>query len=189
METRCLESNRVGRTLLGGAASVCADAARAEIRELLGEFPKMPAMVIAERIGWERGMTVLRDRIAQLRPLFVPPDPAQRTWYRPGELAQLDLWQPDVLIPVGFGQTAKLWTVVGVAGYSRLTGAHMVPSRAAHEGWGDVGVIGEFGAVPRTAVCGVCYRRLLEVHRSMAGLSEFADRSGSRCPRTSHLES
>lgn len=58
--------------------------------------------MIAERIGWTRGMTVLRDRIAELRPLFLPPDPSQRTWYRPGELAQFDLWQPDVEIPVGF---------------------------------------------------------------------------------------
>ena len=41
-----------------------------EIRELLGEFPEMPATVIAERIGWERGITVLRDRVAELRPLF-----------------------------------------------------------------------------------------------------------------------
>ncbi len=129
------------------------DGVEPEIRELLGEFPKMPATVIAERIGWTRGMTVLRDRIAELRPLFVLPDPSQRTWYRPGELAQFDLWQPDVLIPVGFGQTAKLWTVVGVAGYSRLIGALMVPSRAAHDVLGGMShVIGEFGAVPRKAV-------------------------------------
>ena len=98
-------------------------------------------------------MTVLLDRIAELRPLFVPPDPSQRTWYRPGELAQFDLWQPDVLIRVGFGQTAKLWTVVGVTGYSRLIGAHMVPSRAAHDVLlGMLAVTSEFGAVPRKVV-------------------------------------
>ncbi len=33
------------------------------IRELLRDVPTMPATVIAERIGWTRGMTVLRDRI------------------------------------------------------------------------------------------------------------------------------
>jgi len=124
-----------------------------EIRKLLKDFPEMPATVIAERIDWSGGMTVLRDRIAELRPLFVPPDPAQRTWYRPGELAQFDLWQPDVLIPVGFGQTAKLWTVVGVSGFSRLIGALMIPSRAAHDVLaGMLEVVGEFGAVPRKAV-------------------------------------
>ena len=129
------------------------DAVEPEIRELLREFPRMPASVIAERISWERGMTVLRDRIAELRPLFVPPDPSQRTTYRPGELAQWDLWQPDALVPVGFGQAAKLWTVVAVSGFSRLIGAWMVPSRAAHDVLGGmVEVLGQFGAVPRTAV-------------------------------------
>ena len=129
------------------------DGVESEIRRLLKDVPDMPATVIAERIGWERGMTVLRDPIAQLRPLFVPPDPAQRTWYRPGELAQWDLWQPDVPIPVGFGQVRKLWTVVGVSGHSRLIGALMVPSRAAHDVLaGMLHVIGEFGAVPRKAV-------------------------------------
>ena len=88
------------------------DAVDAEIRELLSEFPEMPATVIAERIGWKRGMTVLRDRVAELHPLYQPPDPSQRTTHQPGELAQFDLWQPDFLIPVGFGQSAKLWTVV-----------------------------------------------------------------------------
>ena len=55
------------------------DAVEPQIRELLGEFPTMPATVIAERIGWTRGITILRDRVAELRPLFVPPDPCQRT--------------------------------------------------------------------------------------------------------------
>ena len=61
-------------------------------------------------------MTILQDRVAELRPLFVPPDPCQRTSYRPGELAQWDLWQPDVEIPLGFGQADKLWVVVGCGG-------------------------------------------------------------------------
>lgn len=90
------------------------DAVEWRIRELLAEFPSMPATVIAERIGWTRGITILRDRVAELRPLFVAPDPCQRTSYAPGELAQWDLWQPDVEIPLGFGQADKLWVVSGV---------------------------------------------------------------------------
>jgi transposase len=135
------------------SAGSIVDPVEPQIRELLKDVPDMPATVIAERIGWERGMTVLRDRVAQLRPLFLPPDPAQRTWYRPGELAQFDLWQPDVEIPVGFGQSAKLWTVVGVSGFSRLIGGVMVPSRAAHDVLaGMLAVIEGFGAVPRKVV-------------------------------------
>ena len=37
----------------------------------------MPATVIAERIGWEQGLTVLKDRVRVLRPCYLPPDPAQ----------------------------------------------------------------------------------------------------------------
>jgi transposase len=61
------------------------------IRELLARWPTMPATVIAERIGWTRSLTVLKDRVRELRPLFTPPDPASRTDYEPGELAQCDL--------------------------------------------------------------------------------------------------
>ena len=41
----------------------------------------MPATVVAERVGWERSIRVIRDREAELRPLFVPPDPCQRTLF------------------------------------------------------------------------------------------------------------
>jgi transposase len=129
------------------------DAVESEIRELLQRFPTMPATVIAERIGWENSIRVLRDRVAELRPLFVPPDPAQRTCYRPGELGQFDLWQPDVEVPVGFGQAAKLWVVVGALGFSRFSGGWMVPSRAAHDVLGgQLEVLRQFGAVPRRMV-------------------------------------
>jgi hypothetical protein len=51
------------------------DAVEPQIRELLAAWPRMPATVIAERIGWDRGGTQLKVRVAELRPLFVPPDP------------------------------------------------------------------------------------------------------------------
>lgn len=52
------------------------------IRELLAQFPTMPATVIAERIGWEHSIRVLSGRVAELRPVYLPPDPASRTTYR-----------------------------------------------------------------------------------------------------------
>ncbi len=62
------------------------DAVEPEIRRLLMATPHMPATVIAERIGWTRSLTVLKDRVRELRPLYLPPDPAGRTEYRAGEL-------------------------------------------------------------------------------------------------------
>ncbi len=148
---RCVAMSH--RVTNGTSTGSAVDAVEPQIRELLAEFPTMPATVIAERIGWDRGITILRDRVGELRPLFVPPDPCQRTTYAPGELAQWDLWQPDVEIPLGFGQHDKLWVVSGTTGFSRVHGGWMVPSRAAHDVLGGMlHVLDQFGAVPRTAV-------------------------------------
>ena len=48
------------------------DAVEPDVLALLREFPLMPATVIAERIGWTNSIRVLRDRVAELRPLFAP---------------------------------------------------------------------------------------------------------------------
>lgn len=45
---------------------------------------RMPATVIAERIGWTRSIRVLSGRVAELRPVYLPPDPASRTEYVAG---------------------------------------------------------------------------------------------------------
>lgn len=129
------------------------DAVEAEIRKLLNEFPHMAATVIAERVGWQRSMTVLKDRVRELRPLYLPADPCQRTEYRPGELAQWDLWFPATKIPLGFGQLATLPVIVGVSGYSRTMVARMIPSREAHDILlGHLGCLVDLGGVPRRGV-------------------------------------
>jgi transposase len=129
------------------------DAHEPVIRQLLEEFPRMPATVIAERIGWERSMTVLKDRVRELRPIFLPADPCQRTEYRPGELAQWDVWFPPVKIPVGHGQFVTLPVIVGVSGYSRTIAARMIPSRECHDIlMGHLACLLDLGAVPRKGV-------------------------------------
>ncbi len=62
----------------------------------------MPATVIAERIGWDRSLTVLKERVRLLRPVYAPQDPSSRTTYDPGEVAQCDLWFPPAPIPLGY---------------------------------------------------------------------------------------
>jgi transposase len=132
------------------------DVVEPQIRELLRVYPTMPATVIAERIGWERGITVLKDRVAELRPAYRPVDPASRTSYAAGEVAQCDFWFPEIELPVGFGQhrTAKQLPVLTmVTGYSRWLSAVLVPSRAAEDlfaGWWQL--IAALGAVPRLLV-------------------------------------
>lgn len=129
---------------------------RPRIRELLQAFPQMPATVIAERVGWTRSIRTLSARVAQLRPVYLPPDPAGRTVYAAGELAQNDFWFPDVVVPVGLGQSRsakQLPVLTMVSGYSRWMSAVLVPSRAAPDlfaGWWQL--ISALGAVPRLLV-------------------------------------
>jgi transposase len=132
------------------------DAVEPRIRELLKVYPTMPATVIAERIGWDRSVRVLRDRVAELRPAYLPPDPASRTAYAAGEIAQCDLWFPPVMVPVGCGQVRRpvqLPVLTMVCAYSRWLLAVLIPTRAAADlfaGWWQL--IVTLGAVPRVLV-------------------------------------
>lgn len=120
------------------------DAVEPRIRELLHATPTMPATVVAERIGWEHSIRILRTRVSELRPVYLPPDPASRTTYEPGELAQFDFWFPPIELPVGYGQarTAKqLPVMTTVSGYSRFAGGLLIPSRDAEDlyaGWWEL---------------------------------------------------
>jgi transposase len=138
------------------SAESLADEAEPRIRELLQVYPTMPATVIAERIRWAHSIRTLSARVAELRPVYLPPDPASRTSYEAGVVAQCDLWFPDIELPVGFGQTrtAKLLPVLTmVTGYSRWLSALLIPSRSAEDlfaGWWRL--IAGLGAVPRLLV-------------------------------------
>jgi transposase len=132
------------------------DAVEDKIREQLALDAWMPATVIAERIGWSRGITVLKERVAELRPAYLPPDPTSRTSYEAGDIAQCDLWFPPIQLPVGFGQRrrpAQLPVLTMVTGYSRWLSGQLIPTRTAPDlfaGWWAV--IERLGAVPRTLV-------------------------------------
>jgi transposase len=109
------------------------DAVEPQIRQLLAGWPEMPATVIAERIGWTRGMTILKERVLELRPVFTPPDPTSRTVYQPGELAQYDLWFPPADVALGAGQVSRPPVLVTVSGYSRVIAARMIPTRTGED--------------------------------------------------------
>jgi transposase len=132
------------------------DAVEPRIRELLRVYPQMPATVIAERIGWTRSIRVLSGRVAELRPAYLPPDPASRTSYEPGEIAQCDLWFPPIRLPVGFGQVrrpAQLPVLTMVTGYSRWLSGVLIPSRCSQDlfaGWWQL--IRSLQACPRVLV-------------------------------------
>ncbi|MEV5086223.1 DDE-type integrase/transposase/recombinase, partial [Streptomyces sp. NPDC056159] len=143
--------------------------------ELLKQTPTMPVTVIAERIGWDRGMTILRERVRELRPAYLPVDPVSRTVYEPGELAQCDLWFPPVDVPLGYGQSGRPPVLVIVSGYSRVITARMLPSRQT----GDLidghwRLLTGWQAVPKTLVWdnepGIGKGRLTSEFAAFAGL-------------------
>jgi len=129
------------------------DAVEPQIRQQLALDARMPATVIAERIGWTNSLTILKDRIRQIRPEYVGIDPADRIVRRPGESAQMDLWFPATRIPTGFDNTAILPVLVMTLTFSKFLSAVMIPSRQA----GDIlagmwALIAAVGKVSKTLV-------------------------------------
>jgi transposase len=132
------------------------DPVEPRIRELLQACPTMPATVIAERIGWPYSIRTLSGRVAELRPIYLPPDPASRTTYLAGEIAQCDFWFPPIRLPVGFGHTrtaTQLPVSTMITGYARWASGLLVPTRRAEDlyaGWWRL--LEQLGAVPRVLV-------------------------------------
>ncbi|XUK60345.1 Transposase [Plantibacter sp. RU18] len=122
-----------------------------QIRALLMEYPKMPATVIAERVGWTFSPSLFRERVSELRPEYQGIDPADRLSYQAGEVIQCDLWFPEARVPVGGGQDRVLPVLVMVSGFSRRIEAIMLPSRQG----GDLtagmwSLLQRFGGVPKS---------------------------------------
>jgi hypothetical protein len=120
------------------------------VRELLAEFPDMPATVLAERVGWEGSPSWFRENVARLRPEHRRVDPADRLVWAPGDAAQCDLWFPPKRIPLEDGTDALLPVLVITAAHSRFTCGEMVPTRQTPDLLlGMWSLIAGFGRVPR----------------------------------------
>jgi transposase len=122
-----------------------------QIRALLAMHPRMPASVIAERVGWTFSSSLFRERVSELRPDYLGVDPADRLSYAAGEVIQCDLWFPETRVPVGDGQERVLPVLVMVSGFSRRIEAVMLPSRQG----GDLTsgmwlLLSRFGGIPRS---------------------------------------
>jgi hypothetical protein len=88
------------------------DAHTEAIAAMLDRDPTVPATVILEHLrsdGYAGGITILKERVARLRPAFLQPRSFQRTTYLPGELAHGDWWQTGSQIPVGGGATREAY--------------------------------------------------------------------------------
>jgi transposase len=132
------------------------DAFKDEVHRLLRDDPEIESQRIRELLaeqGYEGGKTITDDYVREVRRFFVEQRTYQRTIYRPGGLAQFDLWQPKREIPVGYGQTRKGYVVVGALGFSRFGAGALVFSKEAPDVlWGMWRCVERIGALPERLV-------------------------------------
>lgn len=153
---RALRSSEPPRYAREAVASKL-DPFKDEIHRLLREDPRLPNTRVGELIaplGYRGKQTILDEYIREVRPLFLPVVRTyQRTEYRPGAIAQFDLWQPTHEVPVGFGQTRRAYVVVGALGYSRVGSGALIFSKEIPDLlWGIARCLRSFGGLPETLV-------------------------------------
>ena len=129
------------------------DVFEVRVRQLLAQFPSMPATVIAERVGWEGSPSWFRKKVAVLRPEYEPKDPADRLSYSAGDQAQCDLWFPATAVMTPAGPVVFPVLVI-VASYSRFITARMIPSRTTQDLLAGMWSLlsEQLGAVPRRLI-------------------------------------
>ena len=125
------------------------DAFAVEVRKLLAIRPTMSAAAIAERVGWAGSPSLFRANVAELRPDFAVPDPADRLVHPSGFQVQCDLWFPHEDLPLGDDQRSAPPVVVMTSMNSGFLQARMLPSRTTPDLLGGIwSLILEAGAVP-----------------------------------------
>ena len=75
---------------------------------------------MASELGYQGGKSIFDDYVREGRPRFQLKRTFQRTIYRPGELAQCDLWEPSEWISVGRGQSRRGYVVTVELCWSRV---------------------------------------------------------------------
>jgi transposase len=127
-----------------------------EIHRLLAKDPKLPGVVVRDKLealGFDGSKTIVDDYLREVRPLHLRTRTHQRTIYRPGEICQFDLWEPSAPIPVGHGELRKGFVVVACLGYSRAGAGALVFSKQTEDLlFGIARCLWSFRALPETVV-------------------------------------
>ncbi len=91
------------------------DSHKGSIAEMLKEDAGALATVIIERLrrdGYDGGITILKEYLQKVRPLFMEAESRQRTSYLPGEIGHTDWWETRMRVPVGKGATREVFGLV-----------------------------------------------------------------------------
>jgi transposase len=126
------------------------------VAAMLAEDPTVPATVVLERLrplGYVGGITILKERVAKLRPQFRAARSYQRTTYFPGELAHLDWWHTGLSIPVGKGVCREAFGLVATLPHSAAHACVFCLDRTTADFCAAlVGCLWRLGGVPAGAV-------------------------------------
>jgi transposase len=152
---RALRSSTPPRYARAATGSLL-DPFKEQVHRLLREDPGIESQRIRELLaeqGYRGGKTITDDYVREVRPFFVEQRSFQHTVYRPGDVAQFDLWQPKREVPVGYGQTRRGYVVVGALGFSRFGAGALVFSKEAPDVlWGMWRCLERIGALPERLV-------------------------------------
>jgi hypothetical protein len=108
---------------------------------------------LASELGYRGGKSIFDAYVREVRPRFLVRRTFQRTLYRPGELAQCDLWEPREQIPVGYGQSRRGYVVTVELCWSRMVAGTLVFSREPPDVlWGLRRSLERIGVLPERLV-------------------------------------
>ena len=128
---------------------------RDAIADMLLEDDAAPATVIRERLqrrGYAGGITILKDYLRELRPLYRQRD-WQRTVYAPGEILQADWWDTGLEIPVGKGARRRAYGFVTALPFSAAHSVVFTHSQTTADVLPALlGCLARLGGVPRKLV-------------------------------------
>jgi transposase len=126
------------------------------ICERLSEDPAIQSLRLREMatdLGYEGGKSIFDDYVREIRPRFQRPRTFQRTIYRPGELIQCDLWEPQGQIQVGHGQQRRGYVVTVEVCWSRVIAGSLIFSKEAPDIlWGLGRCLERLGVLPEKLV-------------------------------------
>lgn len=133
------------------------DPYRGEIEVLLSENPGLSGVRILEEIrvlGYTGGKSILNELLLDPRPRHLPPPRTyQRTTYRPGELAQIDLVELKDQVPVGYAQTRRAYLLTMELPFSKKLAGELIFSKHFEDiAFGISSCLTQLGALPRKLV-------------------------------------
>lgn len=156
------------------------DPHKGSIAAMLDVDPRVPATVIIEHLlrdGYEGGITILKDYLVQVRPLFVQARSYQRTSYLPGEVGHTDWWKTGISVPVGRAATREVFGLVTTLPHSAAHATVFAFSKTMPDFMAAFsGTLQRLGGVPEAMVVDrdtsivMPRSRPARLHRDVAGL-------------------